>query len=104
MNPERRNDYKEKLYELVPEDGRPVSNKEVRARLADAFPEENFIQDDYWDLRRPLIEDGRLAMGRGYSGTVRRVPSVVPLTTGTAPDGNAPTVLQTTPQAQQPPL
>lgn len=73
MNQLRRDEFKQKLYELTPPDGRAISNPALRESLQNALPEEQFSLDDYWDLRNSLITDGKLEKGRGRGGSVNRV-------------------------------
>jgi len=74
---QRRDEYKQKLYELTPPDGKTIGNAALRAALAEAFPSEEFTLDDYWDLRRSLIAEGKLERARGRGGSVRRVIGAV---------------------------
>jgi len=77
MDLQRREEYKQKLFELTPADGK--TNRErcstKQEKLKSAVPTDDFGQDDYWDLRNSLIADGKLEKGRGHGGSVRRVPS-----------------------------
>jgi len=73
MDLQRREEFKQKLYELTPPDGKAISNPALRESLKSALPTEEFSPDDYWDLRNSLITDGKLEKGRGYGGSVRRV-------------------------------
>ena len=73
MDLQRRDEYKLKLFEFTPEDGKSISNASLREKLRSAVPLEEFTQDDYWDLRNSLITDGKLEKGRGYGGSVRRI-------------------------------
>jgi hypothetical protein len=79
MDLTRREEYKQKLYELTPADGTGISNASLREKLKGAFPSEEFTLDDYWDIRQALITEGKLERGRGYGGSVHRVlPSIAP--------------------------
>ncbi len=73
MDQLRRDEFKQKLYELTPSDGKAISNPALRDLLQTAFPGEQFSLDDYWDLRNSLITDGKLEKGRGRGGSVSRV-------------------------------
>jgi hypothetical protein len=77
MDLQRRDEFKQKLYDLTPADGKSIGNAALRGLLHDAFPNETFSLDDYWDLRNSLIADGKLEKGRGHGGSVRRVITVV---------------------------
>lgn len=76
MNQDRRDEYKQKLYELTPSDGTTISNAALRESLKNQFKNEDFADADYWDLRNSLISDGQLVKGRGYGGSVRRIASM----------------------------
>jgi hypothetical protein len=80
----RRDEYKRKLFDLTPEDGKSIGNAALREKLKAAIPGDEFTQDDYWDLRNSVIADGKLEKGRGYGGTVRRVLPVSEPAPGTA--------------------
>ena len=76
MDLQRRDEFKQKLYELTPSDGDAIGNPTLREALQTAIPEEKFSLDDYWDLRNSLITEGKLEKGRGRGGSVRRVLTV----------------------------
>jgi hypothetical protein len=76
MNLQRRDEFKQILYDLTPPDGKTVSNASLRESLKSALPGEEFAPEDYWDLRNSLITDGKLDKARGYGGSVRRVISI----------------------------
>lgn len=76
MDLTRRDEYKQKLYELTPIDGRAIGNGALREVLRAAVPADQFSEEDYWDLRNSLITDGRLEKGRGKGGSVRRVIAI----------------------------
>jgi hypothetical protein len=73
MDLQRREEFKQKLHELTPPDGKAISNPTLRESLQSAFPGEQFSLNDYWDLRNSLITDGKLEKGRGRGGSVSRV-------------------------------
>jgi hypothetical protein len=73
---QRRDEFKQKLYDLTPVDGRAIGNATLRESLRTALPDEELTLDDYWDLRNSLITDGKLEKGRGKGGAVRRVVTV----------------------------
>lgn len=77
MNLQLRDDYKRKLYELTPADGKTISNAALRESLKNAHPDDQFADEDYWDLRNSLITDGKLLRARGYGGSVRRAQIAV---------------------------
>jgi hypothetical protein len=78
----RRDEYKQKLFDLTPQDGKTVSNATLRESLRGSFPTEQFTEEDYWDLRNSLIADGKLEKARGQGGSVRRVLTVAAPLTG----------------------
>lgn len=82
MEPQRRDEYKQGLFELTPADGKTISNAALRETLKEKFKNDSFSDEDYWDLRNSLITDGRLEKARGQGGSVRRVLTVVPPLTG----------------------
>jgi hypothetical protein len=82
MDSLRRDEYKQRLYDLTPADGKSIGNATLRELLKAAFPEETFTRDDYFDLRNSLRADGRIERGKGKGGSVHRFISVVPLDAG----------------------
>ena len=80
MDPTRREEYKQRLYDLVPADGKSVGNVTLKERLAEAFPTDPFTREDYFDLRNSLRTEGRLETGRGKGGSVHRVLTAAELT------------------------
>src|ERR1041385_8848651 len=77
MDPSRRDEYKQRLFELTPADGKSIGNATLRELLKAAFPEETFTQEDYFDLRNSLRTDGRVERGKGKGGSVHRLLSVL---------------------------
>jgi hypothetical protein len=84
MDQQRRDEFKQKLFDLTPVDGKTISNPALRTSLQSAFPREQFSLDDYWDLRNSLIAEGKLDKGRGYGGSVRRILTVTEPAVATA--------------------
>jgi hypothetical protein len=82
MDPSRRDEYKQRLYDLTPADGRSIGNGALRDLLKTAFAGEEFTQEDYFDLRNSLMADGKLERGRGQGGSVHRVLSSGPVPPG----------------------
>ena len=80
MDPLRRDEYKQRLFELTPPDGKSVGNGALRDLLKAAFPHDEFTQDDYFDLRNSLRSEGKIERGRGKGGSVHRL-----LTAGAVP-------------------
>ncbi len=94
MNQQLREDYKQKLYDLTPDDGKTISNAALREALKSEYEDDEFPPEDYCDLRNSLITDGKLVRGRGYGGSVSRVlstvePIVAPATTEIATQAGA---------------
>ncbi|HEV1284106.1 MAG TPA: hypothetical protein VNU44_02315 [Bryobacteraceae bacterium] len=75
MDPSRRDEYKQRLYELTPPDGKSIGNGALRDLLKAAFQHDQFTQDDYFDLRNSLRAEGKLERGRGKGGSVHRLLS-----------------------------
>lgn len=73
MDQAKKPEYKTKMLELVPVDGKTITNRALREAFKAAFPDDQITDDDYWLIRDALIEDGAIQSGRGYGGTVRRV-------------------------------
>jgi hypothetical protein len=94
MDLQRRDEFKQRLYDLTPADGRAIGNATLRGLLSQAFPNETFSLEDYWDLRNSLITDGKLGTGRGKGGSAHRIATdlvePVPTLGGVAPVTPAP--------------
>ena len=58
-----------KLLQLVPEDGSPIGNKQLRTRLS-------WEAADYFVVRDRLVESEVLSIGRGRGGSVYRVEPI----------------------------
>lgn len=97
MDPLRRDEYKQKLFELTPPDGTTIGNAALREKLKAAVDGDTFSQGDYWDLRNSLITDGKLEKARGRGGSVRRVPPVTEaaVVTDVPAEGTTPVVTAT---------
>jgi hypothetical protein len=62
---------KERMYALVPEDGRSIGNINLRRLLAKEA-KGKLSDDDYWFVRNQLIADGKIVKGAGLGGSARR--------------------------------
>lgn len=76
MNLQLREEYKARLYDLTPPNGTTIGNAALREELRRAFPSDEITNDEYWELRNSLINDGKLDKARGYGGSVRRVLTI----------------------------
>lgn len=101
MDLTRRDEYKQRLYDLTPVDGKSIGNASLRERLAVAFPNDNFTREDYFDLRNSLRTEGRLETGRGKGGSVHRVITAVQALEGMA--APAPVTTEVTEAPEPPP-
>ncbi|MEF9601304.1 site-specific DNA-methyltransferase [Paracoccus sp. PXZ] len=59
------------LLSFTPEDGSSIGNGAMMARLREHVP--GLSDDDYIAARDALVDDGRLARGRGRGGSIMRV-------------------------------
>jgi len=76
LTPKQIDDLKSVLFDLIPEDGRPIGNKTVRLQFKEKAKKEMAIDsndDDYWAVRNALLADGKVRTGRGNGGAVARV-------------------------------
>ncbi len=94
MTSEEAVEYRNKLIELVPQDGASVSNTAMLSQLKVATADTTITLDDYWEIRQPLIDEGLIAVGRGYGGTVKRVTPQVETATELASEPTLPLVSQ----------
>ncbi|MGB3088122.1 MAG: hypothetical protein WBC53_10450 [Phycisphaerae bacterium] len=79
MNPDDVQKLKNLLYELVPADGQAAGNvtlrKEVRARAKEKLGLD-LSDEDYWLVHGALHTEGKVQIGRGYGGSLRRTQAV----------------------------
>jgi len=75
-----------KLLELVPPNGGVKGNVTLRDEWSGWATENhcNVTVSDYWRIRQRLLDDGRLELGRGKGGSVRRAPDQAVQTSTTA--------------------
>ncbi len=59
------------ILKELPKDGSAVGNQSLRQRIAERLGA-NVKEEDYFEARNALIEDGDLETGRGRGGSVRR--------------------------------
>jgi hypothetical protein len=86
MNLIRREEYKTLLLDLIPSDGKAISNPTAREALKAQVTDDQISDEDYFDLRNSLIADGKLEKARGRGGMVRRILTVAePIPTATEP-------------------
>jgi hypothetical protein len=86
MNQQRFDQYKHRLFELTPPNGEAIGNAALREALRHEFRDDEFTEDDYWNLRNSLITDAKLVRGRGYGGSVRRILPAIGPAPGSATD------------------
>lgn len=79
--------YAKQMLDLVPDDGTPVGNVTLKQKLIEIDRQFWEIEDNYWSVRNELVNRGRLLLGKGKGGSVRK-PSGVD-GQGPAPDGGA---------------
>lgn len=68
MLPEEILKYSEKLLALVPKDGSSIGNKSLQTKLKESF--KKLSEEEFWEIRNNLIEEGKLLRGRGKGGSV----------------------------------
>lgn len=71
---------RERLLAALPEDGAFITNREVREEL-------NLTEDRYWEVRRKLLDDGLIIIGRGYGGRVALKQGTSKLASSGKPNG-----------------
>jgi hypothetical protein len=71
MTPEEKKQLADLMLNLVPEAGKTIGNKSLRASF---LKKTKVSEDDYWDIRNQLVEEGILTKGRGRGGAVFRTP------------------------------
>lgn len=82
------------MLALVPEDGSAVGNVTLRSEWtpwAKKAGHKAGSRDEYWRIRQVLLDDGRLILGKGKGGSVRRaIVSVAALETKRVVEGTPP--------------
>jgi hypothetical protein len=72
-------EYAKLLLSLIPESGKSIGNSTLREQFRKRLGADgaNFTDQDYWQVRDALIDDGLIVQGRGRGGSVHRVESVI---------------------------
>lgn len=75
MDPNKKNEYKNVLLSLIPSFPHSIGNAALRIRVREQISQQGdgLADNDYWELRNSLIDDGLIETGRGRGGSVRRV-------------------------------
>jgi len=75
MTKEEREELKAMLLALIPEDGGSIGNKTLRQKFTKKGKKivSDITEEDYWDIRNDLLDDGEIAKGRGRGGSVFRL-------------------------------
>ena len=63
----------QRLLECVPEDGSPIGNTALLRTLRDQGEPFWGTDEHYWAVRNYLVDQGKLQLGRGKGGSVKRV-------------------------------
>lgn len=66
---ERKQGLKKLLLKLIPDDGGSVGNMHLLRQIK----KHGYSEEDYWAIRNALIEEGKIAKGRGQGGSVSNV-------------------------------
>lgn len=73
-------DISKAILKELPKDGTAVGNMSLRERVAERL-ESKVGEDDYFAARDELLANGRVALGKGRGGSVRRVVDEAPALT-----------------------
>ena len=82
--------FKDVLYSLVPDDGTAIGNKALRSRLEQDLRKlhgHRLTKDEFWTVRNALKNEGRITLGLGRGGSVRR--NAFNISTDSAPEATA---------------
>lgn len=63
--------YRKHLLEMIPSDGSTVGNTTLRWKFLQSFSKDGLSEDDYWEVRQILLNEGLIERGRGKGGSVR---------------------------------
>jgi hypothetical protein len=78
MDPIKLHQYRSKLLEMIPGNGTTIGNTTLRSRFENAFKKDGVTEDDYWEVRQILLNEGLIERGRGKEvlfGSRRSIPS-----------------------------
>lgn len=64
--------YATQMLNLVPDDGSPIGNVTLRQKLPEIDRQFWGVEDNYWSVRNELVNRGRLLLGKGKGGSVRK--------------------------------
>ena len=75
MDSAQKTEYTRALLSLIPESGTSIGNFTLREQLRKRIESNGgeLSDQDYWQLRDSLIDDGLIVQGRGRGGSVHRV-------------------------------
>lgn len=75
MDSAQKTEYTKALLSLIPESGTSIGNFTLREQLRKRIESNGgeLSDQDYWQLRDSLIDDGLIVQGRGRGGSVHRV-------------------------------
>lgn len=71
MNREKLTEYTTTLRGMLPADGSTKGNSRLRTELREHFPDDEISDDDYWEIRQPLLTEGTIERSGGKGGSVR---------------------------------
>jgi len=80
-------EYAKLLLSLIPESGKSIGNSALRDQLRKRIGADGdgFTDQDYWQIRDSLIDDGAIEQGRGRGGSVHRVIAAETPSSASAP-------------------
>jgi len=86
----RKAEYGKRLLSLIPESGKSIGNSMLREQFRKSLGADgrDFSDQDYWQIRDSLIDDGLIVQGRGRGGSVHRVESVIDEETAPSPESS----------------
>jgi len=77
MDQSKKIEYSQLLLSLIPQDGTNIGNVTLRQQLREGLTKkgDTLTDDDYWQLRNELIDQGLIEYGKGRGGSVHLVPT-----------------------------